>query len=166
MENKERVKFFKHKKLIAIDPGVNGGIAVYSINLGKVVEVTKMPSTPQELLQFLRIYCFNSICYLEKVGGIPGQGGASSMFNFGRGYGHLEMALLASKIPTISVTPQKWQKALQLGNKGNKSTSVWKNKLKAKAEQLFPYVGRITLAVSDALLILQYAIIQEKSKKL
>lgn len=165
MENKERVKFFKHKKLIAIDPGVNGGIAVYSINLGKVVEVTKMPSTPQELLQFLRIYCFNSICYLERVGGLPGMG-ASSMFNFGRGYGHLEMALLTCKIPTISVTPQKWQKALQLGNKGNKSTSVWKNKLKAKAEQLFPYVGRITLAVSDALLILQYAIIQEKSKKL
>lgn len=161
MENNERVKFFRHKKIIAIDPGNNGGIAVYSVDKGRVIEVVKMPETPQELLRFLRLYCFNSICYLEKVQGLPGMS-ASSMFNFGKGYGHLEMSLLACKIPTISVTPQKWQKTLQLGNKGNKSTTVWKNKLKAKAEQLFPYVGKITLAVSDALLILQYAITQEK----
>lgn len=162
MENKERVKFFNHKKIIAIDPGKNGGIAIYSVDVGRVIEVVKMPETPQELLRFLRIYSFNSICYLEKVQGLPGMSG-SAMFNFGRGFGHLEMALLACKIPAVSVTPQKWQKALQLGNKGNKSTTEWKNKLKAKSEQLFPYVGRITLAVSDALLILQYSIIQEKS---
>lgn len=162
MENKERVKFFKHRKLIAIDPGKNGGIAIYSIDVGRLIEVVKMPDTPQELLRFLRLYAINSTCYLEKVQGLPGMSG-SAMFNFGCGYGHLEMALLAAKIPTISVTPQKWQKSLQLGNKGNKSTTQWKNKLKAKAEQLFPYVSKITLAVSDALLILQYAIIQEKS---
>lgn len=161
MESKERAKFFKHKKIIAIDPGKNGGIAVYSIDIGRVIEVVKMPETPQELLRFLRLYSFNSICYLEKVQGLPGMSG-SAMFNFGCGFGHLEMALLACKIPTVSVTPQKWQKSLQLGNKGNKSTTEWKNKLKAKAEQLFPYVGRITLAISDALLILQYSIIQEK----
>lgn len=161
MESKERAKFFKHKKIIAIDPGKNGGIAIYSIDIGRVIEVVKMPETPQELLRFLRLYSFNSICYLEKVQGLPGMSG-SAMFNFGCGFGHLEMALLACKIPTVSVTPQKWQKSLQLGNKGNKSTTEWKNKLKAKAEQLFPYVGRITLAISDALLILQYSIIQEK----
>lgn len=161
MDNKERVKYFRHRKIIGIDPGNNGGIAIYSADVGKVIEVTKMPPTPQELLKFLRIYCFNSICYLEKVGGLPGMGG-SRMFSFGQGYGHLEMALLACKIPTISVTPQKWMKSLQLGHKGNKSSTVWKNKLKAKAEQLFPYVGHITLAVSDALLITQYAINEEK----
>ena len=119
-----------------------------------------MPPTPQELLNLLRIYSFNSICYLEKVQGLPGMSGGG-MFTFGRGYGHLEMALLCCKIPTMSVTPQKWQKELQLGNRGNKSTTEWKNKLKAKAEQLFPYL-RITLAVSDSLLILQYAKIKEK----
>lgn len=161
MESDKRAKFFKHKKIIAIDPGKNGGIAIYSIDIGRVIEVVKMPETPQELLRFLRLYSFNSICYLEKVQGRPGMSG-SAMFNFGCDYGHLEMALLACKIPTVSVTPQKWQKLLQLGNKGNKSTTQWKNKLKAKAEQLFPYVGRITLAISDALLILYYSIIQEK----
>lgn len=160
MENKERAKFFKHNKIIAIDPGNNGGITIYSAEDKRVIESVKMPATPQELLNLLRIYSFNSVCYLEKVQGLPGMSGGG-MFTFGRGYGHLEMALLCCKIPTMSVTPQKWQKELQLGNRGNKSTTEWKNKLKAKAEQLFPYL-RITLAVSDSLLILQYAKIKEK----
>lgn len=160
MENKERAKFFKHNKIIAIDPGNNGGITIYSAEDKRVIESVKMPATPQELLNLLRIYSFNSVCYLEKVQGLPGMSGGG-MFTFGRGYGHLEMALLCCKIPTVSVTPQKWQKELQLGNRGNKSTTEWKNKLKAKAEQLFPYL-RITLAVSDSLLILQYAKIKEK----
>ena len=160
MENKERAKFFKHNKIIAIDPGNNGGITIYSVEDKRVIESVKMPATPQELLNLLRIYSFNSVCYLEKVQGLPGMSGGG-MFTFGRGYGHLEMALLCCKIPTVSVTPQKWQKELQLGNRGNKSTTEWKNKLKAKAEQLFPYL-RITLAVSDSLLILQYAKIKEK----
>jgi hypothetical protein len=53
---------------------------------------------------------------------------------------------------------------LSLGTKGSKSTTEWKNKLKARAQQLFPGVGAITLAVSDALLILKYGIDQEKEK--
>lgn len=161
MENKARVKYFKDRKIIAIDPGKNGGIAVYSIDRKKLIEVVKMPGTPQEILSFFRIYQFNSVCYLERVGGLPGMGGAS-MFNFGKGFGHLEMALLCSKIPTNEVLPQRWQKFLSLGTKGSKSNSEWKNKLKARAQQFFPDAGKITLAVSDALLILKYGIENEK----
>ena len=161
MENKERIKFFKDKKIIAIDPGKNGGIAIYSFEKNKLIEVVKMPPTPQELLSFLRLYQFNSVCYLEKVGGLPGMGG-SAMFNFGKGFGHIEMALLCAKIPTNEVLPQKWQKFLSLGTKGSKSTSEWKNKLRTRAEQLFPNAGKITLATSDALLILKYGIENEK----
>lgn len=161
MENKDRVKYFKDRKIIAIDPGKNGGIAIYSSERNQLVEVVKMPPTPQELLSFLRLYQFNSVCYLEKVGGLPGMGG-SAMFNFGKGFGHIEMALLCAKIPTNEVLPQKWQKFLSLGTKGGKSTSEWKNKLKTRAEQLFPNAGKITLATSDALLILKYGIENEK----
>lgn len=164
MENGNRAKFIKHRKIIGIDPGKHGGIATYSVDTGKVIEVIDMPETPQELLRFLRYYQLNSVCYLEKVGGIPGMG-ASRMFNFGEGYGWLEMGLLACKIPTISVTPQKWQKELQLGNKRNKTKTEWKNKLKQRAEQLFPYVGKITLDTSDALLILHYGTIQERLQR-
>ena len=163
MENKEWIKCFQDRKIIAIDPGAMGGIAVFSIDKSILIDLVKMPDTPQDLLDFISKYQINSKCYLEKVGGLPGMGG-SSMFNFGKGFGHLEMALLCRKIPTTEVTPQKWQKALQLGNKGHKSTSQWKNKLKAKAQQLYPMVPKITLATSDALLILEYARITEKYK--
>lgn len=166
MENKEWIKYLKDRKIIAIDPGANGGVAIFSVDKERLIEAVKMPDTPQDLLDLLSKYQVNSICYLEKVGGIPGQGGASSMFNFGKGFGHLEMALLCRKIPTTEVTPQKWQKALQLGTKGHKSASQWKNKLKAKAQQLYPKVPKITLATSDALLILEYARITEKGGKI
>lgn len=164
MTNKERIKFWKDNKIIAIDPGKNGGIAVFSIDRNMLIEVVKMPETPMDILTFLSLFQKNSVCYIEKVGGITGQGGASSMFNFGKGFGHLEMALLCRKIPTTEVTPQKWQKALQLGTKGNKSNTEWKNKLKAKAQQLYPSMSKITLAISDALLILEYARLTEKHK--
>lgn len=163
MENKDRAKFFKHKKIIGIDPGANGGISVYSCDDKKIIESRKMPSTPQELLQLLRIYQCNSVCYLERVQGLPGMG-ANNMFNFGKGFGHIEMALLACHIPFTEVTPQKWQKELQLGHKGTKTTSVWKNKLRDKASQLFPNIGRITLDISDSLLIVEYGRIMEGSK--
>lgn len=162
MESVFQNEFKSHRKIMAIDPGANGGIAIYSKDLEKVIEVVKMPETPQELLNFISSYKENTTaCYIEKVGGLPGMGG-SRMFNFGKQFGWLEMALLSNQIPAIEVTPQRWQKELQLGNKRDKTATQWKNKLKQRAEQLFPYVGRITLAVSDALLILHYGIIQER----
>ena len=99
------------KIIIGIDPGKNGGIAVLDED-ANVIDIMKMPETPQDLLDALSNYLpieqqQTSICYLEKVGGMPGQSG-SAMFSFGRSYGHIEMALLASKIPTYEILPQRW----------------------------------------------------------
>lgn len=171
MENKEWIKYINDEKLITVDPGKEGGIVVFSLTKKEVIAVVHMPETPQDLLNFFTKYQKNSICYLEKVGGLPGMGG-SSMFNFGKGFGHLEMALLCRKIPTMEVTPQKWQKELQLGTKGKKTTTQWKTKLKERAQQLYPSVGakfnlktkQDWMRVSDALLILEYARITEKQK--
>lgn len=143
------------KNYIGIDPGKHGGIAVLD-ETGAVIDVVKMPETPQDLLEFLSRYKENSVCTLERVGGMPGNGG-SAMFNFGKGYGHLQMALIALEIPTEDVTPNKWEKTYQLGSSGKFSKTEWKNKLKAKAQQLFPSLGKkITLATCDALLIAEY----------
>lgn len=138
---------------IGIDPGTNGGIAVLD-DSGAVIFLRKMPETPQDLIDALRRFSDDSCCTLEKVGGMPGNGGMA-MFNFGKGYGHLEMALLSLKIPTETVTPQKWEKTYQLGSSRDVKKTEWKNRLKAKAQQLFPG-ERITLAVCDALLIAEY----------
>lgn len=147
--------YYKDRLIIGIDPGAAGGIGVYSITQGRLIMAIKMPETPTDLLAFFKLHSLNSKCYLEKVGGIPGNG-ANAMFNFGRGYGHLEMALLACRIPTETVTPQKWQKEFQLGGRGKTmSKTEWKNKLKAKAQQLFPTFN-VTLATCDAMLIALY----------
>jgi hypothetical protein len=162
-------EYFNDEKIIAIDPGKEGGIVVWSKDKGKLLAVQHMPETPRDLLLFLSKFQKNSICYLEKVGGLPGMGG-SAMFNFGKGFGHIEMALIARNIPITEVTPQKWQKAMQLGTKGGKSTNEWKTKLKEVAQRIFPKVetefGLKTkkdwLRVADALLILSYAKNEEK----
>lgn len=157
--------------VIGVDPGKKGGIAVICGD-GTVVDVVTMPETPQDLLEFLRdvtAYDGSCVCYLEKVGGMPGNGGAA-MFNFGKGYGWIEMALLALEIPTVSVTPQKWQKMYGVGSSSiTKSSSAEKNehkrKLKAAAQGLFPSVGRkITLCTCDSLLIANYGRMTERGK--
>lgn len=143
------------KRYIGIDPGKHGGIAVMGAD-GEVLEVVKMPETPQDLLDFLEQYKDDSFCTLERVGGMPGNGG-SAMFNFGKGYGHLQMALLALHIPTEDVTPNKWEKTYQLGSSGKYTKTEWKNRLKAKAQQMFSHLGKkVTLATCDALLICEY----------
>lgn len=143
------------KRYIGIDLGKHGGIAVMGAD-GEVLDVVKMPETPQDLLDFLEQYKDDSFCTLERVGGMPGNGG-SAMFNFGKGYGHLQMALLALHIPTEDVTPNKWEKTYQLGSSGKYTKTEWKNRLKAKAQQMFPHLGKkITLATCDALLICEY----------
>lgn len=142
-------------KTIGIDPGKNGGIAILD-EKGNVLELIKMPATPEDLFLFLNQYTMQTVCILEKVGGMPGNGG-SAMFNFGKGYGNIEMALIACGIKTITVTPQKWQKHYQLGSSSSCSHTEWKNKLKAKAQQLFPSLGnKVTLVTCDALLLAEY----------
>lgn len=156
------------KIIIAIDPGKKGGLAVMDLNNG-VVDVANMPDTPQDLLEFLKEAknYGDCVCYLEKVGGMPGNGG-SAMFNFGKGYGHIEMALLALEIPTMTVTPQTWQKTYNVGSVSITRSDAadkreHKNKLKAKAQQLFPSLGkRVTLQTCDALLIGLYGCNREK----
>jgi len=156
------------KYIIGIDPGKNGGIAMLDQD-GIVMDVVKMPETPQDLLDHLcHLLKIGSgddearyVVYIEKVGGIPGQG-ASSAFSFGKGCGHLEMALLSLKLPTNDITPQKWQKMYQVGSSSiTKSTAAEKKehkiKLKAKAQSLFPSLGKkLTNATCDALLIAEY----------
>lgn len=147
------------KIILGIDPGKSGAISV--LNNGNLM-IKKMPETPKGIYDFLKKFSnVDCMCYLEKVGGLPGMGG-SPMFNFGLNYGHITMALLAVKIKTITVTPQKWQKFYQLGTKSAcASGSIWKNKLKNKAEQLFPK-QKMFLWGSDAVLIAYYGNILEK----
>jgi hypothetical protein len=138
--------------IIAIDPGKSGGFA-YGVDLA-APQVCNMPDTLGDLATLLRQFPSGGVVYLEKVGGYAGGRGApgSAMFNFGKGVGHLEAITYMQGFEMRQVAPQKWQKALSLGNSNGMSKTEWKNKLKERAQQLYPKVT-VTLATADALLI-------------
>jgi hypothetical protein len=122
--------------------------------------VEKMPETLADLWEMFASIVHNEtqgmcFAYLEDVqpGGLhrgkEGTMGAKSSFTFGRGYGNLEMALIAAGIPFERVRPQKWQQSMGCLTKGDKNVS------KRKAQELFPAL-KLTHATSDAILIAEY----------
>lgn len=150
--------------IIGIDPGQSGGICrlLYEAYIFPLI-VTKMPNNYIDILGCLRVNQPNTKCYIELVHSFPGQGVASS-FKFGMGYGALQMALTALKIPFETVSPQKWQKALGIRSRDKKeSKTQFKNRLKIKAQQLFPkHSSQINLSTCDAILIAEYGRRKEK----
>lgn len=159
---------------VGIDPGKSGGIAVL---MRGEVELYKMPRTVKDLWDVLHDVALRSksktirsraTAMIELVHSSPMMG-VKSAFTFGQGFGTLQMGLTAAGIPYEEVRPQEWLKGLKIPprkkKKGGKKKKVdgrfgdggaaWKNKLKAKAQALYPEV-ELTLGTSDALLIATY----------
>jgi hypothetical protein len=144
--------------LVAIDPGVNGGLAL--MDQEGLVTVQKMPGTEHEVISFL-VEVSNTAkeidCYLEEpplfVGkAIPGSAVGKMMWNCGILYGCA--VTLGWKMHRVR--PAIWMKTHPVGTKGERSTTQWKNVLKSRAAELFPTVD-VTLWNADALLILDAA---------
>jgi hypothetical protein len=138
---------------IGIDPGMNGGIAVWSAC--KIEALLRLStSTDKEICDFIESFkgrCVYAV--IEKVSAMKGQG-VSSTFKFGKAYGSLAMALVAYRIPHEHVTPQSWQKGL--GIPANIKGDERKRSLKQVAEQRFPDI-KLVLETADAPLIAEYA---------
>ena len=104
--------------IFGCDPGFTGAVALYWTDSGKL-EVHDMPVVKNTkgkaiinspyLLDILQNEA-NEKCLalIEQVSAMPGQG-VSSMFRFGEGYGMLQMACAANKLPTQFVTAAKWK---------------------------------------------------------
>lgn len=142
-------------KFIGIDPGKHGGLCWVD---GRNAYAIPMPGTDRGILDWLEANSDAGLAVIEKVGGyvkgkyLPG----SSMFNFGVNYGLLRMALTAMRIPFEEVAPRSWQKGLGIQPRGStESGTDWKNRLKQKAQQLYPSC-KITLMTADAILIAEY----------
>lgn len=140
--------------VLGIDPGKSGGLAWRGMPEVSALAVS-MPETISDLLMEVKRLKVD-FAVLEKVHSMPTDG-RSSIFKFGRGVGHLEMALTAAGIPYEEVTPQKWMRALGITPRAKSETKTqFKNRLKQKAQQLFPAMP-VTLKTADALLIAHYA---------
>lgn len=153
----------RYARYIGIDPGLGGGIAALSED-GAVFSVERMPPTPRDVLDLLSSLNGKKMlvpaprAVLEFVRSSP-QMGVVSAFSFGRGYGGLEMALLAAEIPVDIVTPQKWRNAMGCSRQrkgfGARDATEAKNVTKRRAQELFPSVT-VTHSIADALLLAEY----------
>lgn len=155
--------------IIAVDPGVNGGIAWKRRDGAS--EAVNMPDTRGDTIDLLRglTACGEPVvAYHEKVANYIPAGGASQMMTFGRMAERCSCILETLGIPVVEIPPKQWQKELNLGNASTsardkspsaraKAKNEWKNKLKAEAQRRHPHLN-VTLKTADALLILSAAI--------
>jgi crossover junction endodeoxyribonuclease RuvC len=106
--------------ICAIDPGIEGGIAILDDGMLDVAAdlpvagegAQRMVSGPL-LASIFDLHPHVSLCILERTSAMPGQG-VSSMYRFGRAVGTIEGVLSARKIPIRYVTPAVWKKGLGL----------------------------------------------------
>ena len=153
------------KTVIAIDPGLSGGVAVWTFG---VAGCRAMPRTDGDILALVRGIMSASDksgvetrCVLEATGGYVGKAQpCSRSYKFGENSGFIKGVVQTLGIRLELVRPQVWQKAFGLGTASAcASKTIWKNKLKAEAQRRFPHL-EVTLKTADALLILEYALIK------
>ena len=126
--------------VLGIDPGLNGALAIMD-PVERGFEIIDMPTVEVKRGNKLKREVSPALVFealagkgiefaiLERVGAMPGQG-VTSMFSMGRSVGIIEGVIAAMGIPMTIVTPQKWQKAMEVRN--------GKDGARERAMQLFP----------------------------
>lgn len=149
---------------VGIDPGASGGIAILTDGTPKLWSMTAM-GTLEDQWDFFRVLekikdgdpTLDIFVGIEKVGGYVGGNPTpgSAMFNFGVGWGTLRAFVVAAGLPFEEIPPQRWMKTFGMKADKKETKTAWKNRLKQKAQSLFPG-EKITLATADALLIAEH----------
>ena len=141
-------------KIIGIDPGLSGAIAVLENN--KVLNMFEMPVMSEGkknkrqlnsalLVSLIRENISKSeevAIVVERVNAMPGQG-VTSMFNFGQSFGVLKGIFSAMQIPMDFISPVKWKKFYNLIN-------TQKDSSRTKAIEFFPYISSKLSRKKDA----------------
>ena len=129
-------------KIIGIDPGLSGAIAI--LVKSKVKEIYDMPVMPEgkknkrqlNSAQLVKIISDNIeeneevSVVVEQVNAMPGQG-VTSMFNFGQTFGAIKGICAALGLPIYFVRPAKWKKHFELINSS-------KDASRTKAIEMYP----------------------------
>ncbi len=176
-----------YRRFLGIDPGLSGGLAC--IYPDGNIQWLVMPSSERDLWDWLcrpAHQVSRTMACIEWIH--PGIYGIkkSDMAKLYGSYTALRMALTAAGIPFNDVKPKEWQAALGITPKdqgaktkkrvksksgvwadkimrvGGESTSQWKGRLRAKAQNLYPSLSLweenkgVQLAVCDSLLLAHY----------
>ena len=152
-------------KIIGIDPGLSGGIAILEDNVIKVLfDMPVMSDGKKNKRQLnsallVRLIKDNikdtedTVMVVEQVNAMPGQG-VTSMFNFGQTFGAIKGICAALGLPIFLVRPAKWKKHFELINSS-------KDASKTKAIEMYPSISeqlskKKDVNKSDAILIARY----------
>ena len=152
-------------RIIGIDPGLSGGIAILEDN--KVKEMYDMPvmadgkKNKRQLNNALLVQLLkdniksieDTVMVVEQVNAMPGQG-VTSMFNFGQTFGAIKGICAALGLPIFFVRPAKWKKHFELINSS-------KDASRTKVIEMYPSISdklskKKDVNKSDAVLIARY----------
>ena len=152
-------------KIIGIDPGLSGAIAVMEDN--KVLNIFDIPvmsegkKNKRQLNSALLVNLLKKninkeeevAVVVEQVNAMPGQG-VTSMFNFGQTFGALKGICAALELPIFFVRPSKWKKHFELLNSS-------KDASRTKAIEMYPKLSsqlskKKDVNKSDAILIARF----------
>ena len=154
-------------KIIGIDPGLSGAIAILENN--KVLNVFDIPVMSEgkknkkqlNSAQLVNILKENTkisedvAVVVEQVNAMPGQG-VTSMFNFGQTFGAIKGVCAALSLPIFFVRPSKWKKHFELINSA-------KDASRTKVIEMYPSLSnqltkKRDVNKSDAILIARFYI--------
>ena len=152
-------------KIIGIDPGLSGAIAILENNL--VLNIFEIPVMSEGkknkrqlnsalLVNLLKENINNDeevVVVVEQVNAMPGQG-VTSMFNFGQTFGAIKGFCAALELPIYFVRPSKWKKHFELINSS-------KDASRTKAIEMYPKLSnqlskKKDVNKSDAILIARF----------
>ena len=152
-------------KVIGIDPGLSGAIAILENN--KVLNIFDIPVMSEGkknkrqlnsalLVSLLRENIIENedvAVVVEQVNAMPGQG-VTSMFNFGQTFGAIKGVCAALNLSIFFVRPSKWKKHFDLINSSKDSS-------RTKAIEMYPKLSnqlakKKDVNKSDAILIARY----------
>jgi|TARA_B110000914_G_C15193438_1_gene322899 crossover junction endodeoxyribonuclease RuvC len=152
-------------RIIGIDPGLSGAIAILEEN--KIKELFDMPVMPDGkknkrqlnsalLVKLIKDNIKNledTVMVVEQVNAMPGQG-VTSMFNFGQTFGAIKGICAALGLPIFFVRPAKWKKHFELINSS-------KDASRTKAIEMYPSISeqlakKKDVNKSDAILIARF----------
>ena len=152
-------------KIIGIDPGLSGAIAVLENNkVLNIFDIPVMSEGKKNKRQLNSAFLVNLLkeninqeeevaVVIEQVNAMPGQG-VTSMFNFGQTFGALKGICAALELPIFLVRPSKWKKHFELINSS-------KDASRTKAIEMYPKLSnqlskKKDVNKSDAILIARF----------
>ena len=152
-------------KIIGIDPGLSGAVAILEnnsvLNIFDIPVMSEGKKNKRQLNSALLVSLLKDnivdneevVVVVEQVNAMPGQG-VTSMFNFGQTFGAIKGICAALDLPIFFIRPSKWKKHFELINASKDSS-------RTKVIEMYPKLSsqlakKKDVNKSDAILIARF----------